>query len=145
MEVQFGIGKVSLHRYFLRVIHALYDISSEVIRWPDGHNINKIKNEFYGKAGMPDVIGAIDGSHIEIEAPKIDAASYRTSKKKYTVQLQAVCDASLVFTDCFAGYPGAVHDVCVLHNSPLYRDAMRNERALFPNGEYFIGDKGYQP
>ncbi|XP_018360987.1 PREDICTED: putative nuclease HARBI1 isoform X1 [Trachymyrmex cornetzi] len=94
---------------------------------------------------MPDVIGAIDGCHIEIEAPKFDAASYRTSKKKYAVQLQAICDASLVFTDCFAGYPGAVHDVRVLHNSPLYRDAMRNERALFPNGEYLVGDKGYQP
>jgi len=22
---------------------------------------------------------------------------------------------------------------------------MRNERALFPNGEYLVGDKGYQP
>lgn len=76
---------------------------------------------------------------------QIDAASYRTSKKKYAVQLQAVCDAALFFTDCFAGYPGAVHDARVLHNSPLYKDAMRNERALFPNGEYLIGDKGYQP
>lgn len=44
MEVQFGIGKASLHRYFLRVIHALRDISFEVIRWPEGHNIDRIKN-----------------------------------------------------------------------------------------------------
>lgn len=71
MEVQFGIGKALLHRYFLRVIHALRDISSEVIRWPEGHNIDRTKNEFNAKAGMPDVIGAIDGSHIEIEAPKV--------------------------------------------------------------------------
>lgn len=75
----------------------------------------------------------------------MDAASYRTSKKRFAVQLQAVCDTSLCFTDCFAGYPGAVHDVRVLSNSPLYRDATRNECALFPNGEYIIGDKGYQP
>lgn len=75
----------------------------------------------------------------------MDSASYRTSKKKYAVQLQAVCNASLIFTDCFAGYPGAVHDTRILYNSPLNKDATRDEHALFPNGEYLIGDKGYQP
>lgn len=75
----------------------------------------------------------------------MDAASYRTSKKRYAVQLQAVCDATLCFIDCFVSYAGAVHDARVLSNSPLYRGAMRNELALFPNREYIIGDKGYQP
>jgi len=60
-----------LHRYFVRVTHALRDISSEIICWPEDHNIDRIKKEFNEKAGMPDVIGAIDGSHIEIEAPKV--------------------------------------------------------------------------
>ncbi|XP_070529908.1 uncharacterized protein [Cardiocondyla obscurior] len=110
MEVQFGMGKSSLHHCFIRVVHALCTSASEVICWADANNINAIKENFKAKAGIPDVIGAIDGSHIEIEAPKMDSASYRTSKKKYAVQLQAVCDASMIFTDCFAGYPGAVHD-----------------------------------
>jgi len=35
-----------LHRYFVRVIHALRDISSEVICWPEDHNIDRIKKEF---------------------------------------------------------------------------------------------------
>lgn len=71
MEVQFGIGKSSLHRYFVRVINALCNIASEVICWPRADTIDKIKEDFKAKAGMPDVIGAIDGSHIEIEAPKV--------------------------------------------------------------------------
>lgn len=71
MEVQFGMGKSSLHHCFIRVIHSLRDIASNVICWPEDYNIDKIKEEFKAKAGMPDVIGAIDGSHIEIEAPKV--------------------------------------------------------------------------
>ncbi|XP_070154507.1 uncharacterized protein [Polyergus mexicanus] len=120
-------------------------MTEPLICWPEDHNINRIKEAFKAKAGMPDVIGAIDGSHTEIEAPKVDSGSNRTSKKKYAIQLQTVCDASLVFTDCFAGYPRAVHDARVLSNSPLHKNAITNEHALFPNGEYIIGNKDYQP
>jgi len=52
------------------VIHSLRDVASNVC-WPNNNNLNRIKEEFKGKAGMPDVIGTIDDSHIEIEAPKV--------------------------------------------------------------------------
>lgn len=57
--------------------------------------------------------------------------------------LQAVCDSELRFTDCFAGYPGSVDDRRIFRNSELYLDAEHNVNALFPNGEYIIGDKAY--
>lgn len=66
-------------------------------------------------------------------------AAYRTGKKRYAIQMQAVCNPDLLFLDIFAGYPGSVHDARVFKNSPLFRDA----NLLFDGNEYIIGDKAY--
>lgn len=57
--------------------------------------------------------------------------------------LQAVCDADLLFIDCFASYPGSVGEYRVFRNSDLYRDIQRDVLAFFPNGEFIVGDKIY--
>lgn len=69
--------------------------------------------------------------------------SYKTYKRKYAVILQAVCDSELVFTDCFAGYPGSVGDIRVFRNSDLWSEVQKNRQIYFPNEEYIIGDKAY--
>ncbi|XP_025154420.1 protein ALP1-like [Harpegnathos saltator] len=73
----------------------------------------------------------------------IDAQYYKTYKKTFAITLQAVCDARLHFTDCFAGYPGSVGDLRVLRNSDLWKEIQANERNYFPEDEFIIGDKAY--
>ena len=63
--------------------------------------------------GMPSVIGAIDGSHIPIKAPVLCPENYINRKGFHSVILQAVCDHRMLFTDCYAGWPGSVHDARV--------------------------------
>lgn len=53
--------------------------------------------------GFPDVIGAIDGSLIQIGASKKDIASYICRKNYPAIHLQAMCDARSLFTHCHAG------------------------------------------
>ena len=62
---------------------------------------------------------------------QVDSQCYITRKKFHAVILQAVCDKDLLFTDCFAGYPGSVGDLRVFRNSDLYKDARANPGALF--------------
>ena len=57
--------------------------------------------------------------------------------------LQGVCDHNLQFIDCFAGYPGSVHDARLLRNSPLYQDVQQNILNLFPHDTHLIGDPAY--
>lgn len=57
--------------------------------------------------------------------------------------LQAVCDADLVFTDCFIGFAGSVHDARIFRNSDLWHAVSENQNHFFPNNEYIIGDKAY--
>lgn len=78
------------------------------------------QNYFLTKKKFPRVIGAIDGTHIEINRPAIDPDSYYTRKKTYAVHAQGVVDHQKKFIDVFVGYPGSVHDDRVFKNSDIY-------------------------
>lgn len=54
-----------------RVVAALNDIAKNVIKWPTGDHLDIVKQKFQRLSNMPDVIGAIDGCNISIEAPKV--------------------------------------------------------------------------
>ncbi|XP_011054449.1 PREDICTED: uncharacterized protein LOC105146093 [Acromyrmex echinatior] len=56
--------------------------------------------------------------------------------------LQAVCNASMKFIDCFAGFAGLVGDLRVFRNLDLWKEVQMNKRFFFPN-EFIIGDKAY--
>ncbi|XP_011859114.1 PREDICTED: putative nuclease HARBI1 [Vollenhovia emeryi] len=117
---RFGIGKSSLSNCFMRVIKAFNDIAGDVIVWPTGSKLLYIKEKLRGNDGLSDVIGAIDGTDIEVKGPKENCQFYINRKKRFSVTLQAVCDSQLNFTDCFAGFAGSVGDLRVFRNSDLY-------------------------
>ena len=101
---------------------------------------SRVKNEFYQVAGFSGVLGAIDGSHIPIIAPPgDDEKAYVNRKNFHSINLQAVCDANLVFTDVFARCPGSNHDSFVLLLSHLHDQFEAGE---FGNG-WLLGDSGY--
>ena len=55
----------------MRVIEALNEIAHNVIEWPRGERATHVKQSFQQIAGLPNVLGAIDGSYIPIKAPKV--------------------------------------------------------------------------
>ncbi|XP_071637550.1 uncharacterized protein [Temnothorax longispinosus] len=140
---RFGMGKSSLSNCFMRVIKALNDIAGDIIVWPTGDNLLTVKNKFKENGVLPDVIGAIDGTDIEVKGPKENCQFYINRKKRFSITLQAVCDSQLSFTDCFAGFAGSVGDIRVFRNSDLWHAVRENKRAFFPDQEYIIGDKAY--
>lgn len=83
------------------------------------------------------VVGAIDGSHIPIIAPKTNHASYVNRKGYHSILLQAVCDDKKFFIDCYAGEAGSVHDACLFRRSQISRTLV-----LPPEG-HLLGDCAY--
>lgn len=98
--------------------------------------------EFQRAKGFPGVIGAVDGSFIRIRAPKEDAVSYICRKKYPAIHLQAVCDARSLFTHCYTGHVGSVHDARVFRNSPLAEFIQRPDE-YFPSNSHLLGDAAY--
>lgn len=73
------------------VLDALCSKRNEFIQWPA--NVNATKADFFDIAGFPNVLGAVDGTHIRIKRPHTDEASYVNRKRFHSLNVQAVCDA----------------------------------------------------
>ena len=54
--------------------------------------------------------------------PVDERIDYFNRKQDYSVVIQGVADASFRFLDISAGYPGSIHDACVLRLSNLHRE-----------------------
>ena len=100
--------------------------------------------KFEEQCNFPNVVGAIDGCHIQIKTPSEDKECYYNRKKFFSIVLQAICNADLLFLDCFTGYPGSVHDSRVFKSSGIYQKIKANTHLMFPDNSHLLGDCAYQ-
>lgn len=56
---------------------ALNNLADRFIKWPVGDQLNEVKHRFSEIGSLPNVIGAIDGTHIPIPAPKVNLIIYK--------------------------------------------------------------------
>lgn len=109
----------------LEVATALCGRVREFIKWPTAEAIQRNKQEFREIAGFPDVIGVIDGCHIQISAPHKNAASYINRHNYYSIKMQVICDAR------------------VWQMSDISEESNRNYDDYFPAQSHILGDKIY--
>ncbi|XP_071639713.1 uncharacterized protein [Temnothorax longispinosus] len=113
IHTRFGVGKATAIRAVRRVTQALCGLASIFIQWPTEEKIEEIKQGFSHVGAFPGTIGAIDGTHINIPAPKKNPEAYINRKGHYSIQAQVVCDHMRVFTHINVGNVGSVHDARV--------------------------------
>ena len=78
-------------------------------------------------------VGAIDGTHIEINSPTGDSKiDYFNRKQSYSISTQAVVGGNLKFLDIATGYRGSIHDARILRDSGSYLQAERNILLIEP-------------
>lgn len=88
MSDRFGVGKATCFRSLRRVISALFQIAYQYIKWPTGQKAVEIMDEFYNVSGLRGVIGAIDGTLIEINKPSENGDDYICRKGYSAIHLQ---------------------------------------------------------
>ena len=77
---------------------------------------------------IPQVVAAVDGTHIETLAPSSESKLDNFwRKQKYTINLQAVVGSNLMFSDVSTSFPGSVHDARILRATTLYQKCETNE------------------
>lgn len=122
------------------VIHSICQLVADYIKFPTPAEENDIMRLFEEVAGMPGLIGCIDGVLIPIRSPGgQDAELYRCRKGFFALNVMAVCDAKMLFTNLVVNWPGSVHDSRVFSESGLC--------AALDRGDYkgiLLGDKGYR-
>ena len=138
-----GPSQQTISRVITDTLEALSDnaILSQFIRFPvTPQETERRKAEFRVIAGFPEVIGAIDGTHIRIVAPREYEAEYVNRKRYHSINVQVVFDARYHITDVVAKWPGSVHDARILSQSGLNRIF---ELGIVPAGCHLLGDSGY--
>lgn len=130
-SLQFRLGKSTAKIVCSEFEQAIFHLKYRFIKFPltseeNEKNIEEFK-ELYGS--IPEIVGAIDGCHIEINALSQNHEGYFKRKQHYSVNLQAIVDANLKFIRATVGYPGSIHDSRVLRISSFY-DFAENEQIL---------------
>ena len=100
---------------------------------------------------LPNIVGAIDGSHARIKSPKDNAVDYFSRYHQHDFIIQAVVNGQKLFLDFACGFPGSMHDARVLRRSAIFRKAEQGEILSAPTvhingnelGPYLVGDSAY--
>ena len=138
----FGLGKSTIFYAYWRVIRAINAILlPRLIKWPDGDKLDTVRQRFHDIAGVPDVVGAIDCTHIGVYPPAETATDYLDRTRRHSIIAQAVVNADGMFQDIYVGWPGSVHDQRVFRNSPL-SEQIRQGRWVTGN-DVLLADSGY--
>lgn len=89
----------SVHNYTLRTMAALKSLKDEVICFPDAIEQKLIAKEFQNMCGLPNMIGAIDGSLFILQnAPSVTPEFYYSRKSNYALNGFTVVDHTKRYT-----------------------------------------------
>ncbi|XP_070549934.1 uncharacterized protein [Ptychodera flava] len=135
----FGVARSTACSIFQETCQKINEeFLKEIIRFPSGNELERVVDSFQQRWGFPQVVGAIDASHIPIIAPEKYARDYFNRKNFHSVILQAVADDKYCFVDMCVGWPGSAHDARVYANSKLHQRLTDNQ--LLPDTTRQIGD-----
>ncbi|KAK3872098.1 hypothetical protein Pcinc_022797 [Petrolisthes cinctipes] len=133
------MSTASVSKYVKLTAMAIARQASHHIHFPEPDEARSLGSQFYDIAGMPGVIGCIDGSHVKIISPGGDNAEvYRCRKGFMSLNVQGICDAHMKFINIVCSWPGSTHDARIFENSRIY--------TKLEGGQYsghLLGDSGY--
>eukprot|EP00918_Siedleckia_nematoides_P023255 GHVU01050169.1.p1 GENE.GHVU01050169.1~~GHVU01050169.1.p1 ORF type:complete len:376 (+),score=23.23 GHVU01050169.1:2811-3938(+) len=137
---EFRISQSTVSRCIGWVTDALVAVRDQLIRWPHAaRERERVISGFFNIAGFPNVIAAVDGTHIRINRPVHDEVDYVCRKKYHSINVQAACDHEGIFTHVNAQWPGSTHDSFVMRATDMWQS--------FEDGAIrgrVLGDSGYR-
>lgn len=136
-----GIDKSTASRIIYKVCRAIAGMHREYIKMPaTEEQMQHNSQQFFNISRFPKCIGALDCTHVKIISPGGEEPEiYRNRKSFFSMNVQAICDASCKFEDIVCRWPGSAHDSNIFNNSRI--------RENFEIATYktflIVGDSGY--
>jgi hypothetical protein len=117
---RYRIGISTVHNVIKQTLTALCEVlAPEVLKWPTEDDYYRIMEGFLRNCNMPNCVGAIDGKHINIQAPPHSNSAYYNYKGFFSVVLMAWVDSQYRFIAVDIGQYGGVSDSSVFCESEM--------------------------
>ena len=147
IAANYRMNPTTVGRIISETCNALWDKLKEAghIRIPStASDWKKIARDFELRWNFPNIIGAIDGKHVQMFAPARQASSFVNYKKTHSIVLLGVCDAKYKFILVDIGDSGRQSDGNVYANSNLGY-AIENKLLNVPLDAKIIGSARVLP
>ncbi|KAG2192315.1 hypothetical protein INT47_007472 [Mucor saturninus] len=138
--------------FFRRFLTAIKDVYGDLISWPlETDRVDAIQNGFEYAHGtrsgairpLPNVIGALDGKNVVIEARKHHKEQWRDRKGNFSMKLTALCDDIGRFTYIRVGDSCRTHDAAAFRWTEVYTEFLNNPNRYFLSNGYILADSAY--
>ncbi len=146
------MGRPTLHYVTKETCEAIWEtLQHEVLKVPSHDEWVQIARDFEDMWNFPHCLGAIDGKHVVIQAPKLSGSAFFNYKNQHSVVLLAVSDAKYRFTLVDIGSSGRNSDGGIFARSLIgqfMEQGRLNTPAPSPVGEcnlpyVFVGDEAF--
>lgn len=116
------------------------EYGDEVVQRPTTHDEwRAVTDKFSARWNFPNTIGAIDGKHIAMKAPKDSGTVYHNYKGFFSIILLALVDADYKFLWVDVGANGSTSDCAVFNQSDL-KAALQSDTLGLPPPKALPGD-----
>lgn len=139
----FKIAESTIYDIVRKYLHKVSALAKVMVKVPESRDeLARIAKAFERRAGtrvLSGCVGTIDGTLINIKAPKQNPEDYIDRKCGYSMNLTTICDDRGYIIWAITGYPGSVHDSRVFMESTFFK------KAKYPPQPYYIvGDSAYR-
>lgn len=118
LHYNFRIGASTAQSIIKETCEVLWVILAPIyMKFPTEQEWLRIAQEFSDRWTLPNCIGAIDGKHVQIQAPKNSGSMFFNYLKHHSIVLLAICDAKKNFLYVDIGAYGGQSDGGVLQQS----------------------------
>lgn len=109
------------------------DLMAETLPEPTEEMWRAVAEDFNTNWNFPNCVGALDGKHINIQAPPNSGSLYFNYKKTFSIVLMALVDANYTFLVVDVGEYGKNSDGGIFANSSLGKRLQQGTLRLPPN------------
>ena len=155
ISFSYWVGHSTVCTVISETCHAIWTALQPVYMKPPTRMVEwtKISEDFCSLWNFPNCVGAIDGKHVNIQAPPNSGSEFYNYKGFRSIVLLAVCDANYCFTLVDVGDNGRHSDGGVLTHSD-FGIAMNNRQLGLPGPSaipgtttttpyMFVGDEAF--
>lgn len=115
-----GASQSTISRIMARFSDWFARETGRFVHWHDATSEASMKRRILQRWRLPDIVGAIDGTHVRIQAPSSNEYAYVNRHNYHSLNVSCIVDDKCRFLWFSAKWPGSTHDSYAFRQSDIH-------------------------